>query len=147
MGPQQFDLPVYETYNTKDPAAPITGIEIVGNVTVTINWNLAGTDLTDKDVVFSDPVWTAPGNGPLNVYDEAVGGGLKPIGTVAWSAQTHALKNVETDTPNKKVRWAVTPVVQLIRTVKSSTGDPDDIQVVYTASDTVRGAWMPQPPS
>jgi hypothetical protein len=145
MGPQQFDLSVYETYQTKDPAAPITGTEIEGTVTVTINWNLAGTELTDKDVQYSDILWTGAGNGPLTVYDDALGGGMKAIGTVEWHAKTHTIKVVETETPNKQVRWAITPVVELVRTFKSTVGDPDDTGVTYTASDTVRGAWMPQP--
>jgi hypothetical protein len=147
MGPQQFDLSVFETYQTKDPAAPITGTEIEGTVSVTINWNLAGTELTDKDVQYSDASWSGAGNGPLTVYDDAMGGALVAIGTVAWTAQTHTLKKVETDTPNKQMRWAVTPVVQLIRNFKSKVGDPDDTEVTYTASDTVRGGWMPQPTS
>jgi hypothetical protein len=147
MGPQQFDLSVFETYQTKDPAAPITGTEIEGAISVTINWNMNGTELTDKDVEYSDSLWIGAGNGPLTVYDEAIGGGLKPIGTVEWKTDTHTLKKVETDTPNKQVRWAITPVIQLIRTFKSTIGDPDDTEVAYTASDTVRGGWMPQPPA
>jgi hypothetical protein len=147
MGPQEFDLQLFETYQTKDPAAPITGTEIEGTVTVTVNWNLAGTELTDKGVEFSDPVWSSAGKGPFTVYDDVFGGGMKPIGTVEWKAATHAIKNVEADAPNKQVRWAITPVVQLIRTFKSSTGDPDDTEVTNTASDTVRGAWMAQPAS
>jgi hypothetical protein len=145
MGPQQFDLSVFETYQTKDPAAPITGTEIEGTASVTINWNMAGTELTDKDVEYSDVLWTGPGNGPLTVYDAAIGGGMKAIGTVEWNAKTHTIKVVEADTPNRQIRWAITPVVQLIRTFKSATGDPDDTEVTYTASDTVRGGWMPQP--
>jgi hypothetical protein len=145
MGPQEFDLQVFETYQTRDPAAPITGTEIEGSVTVTINWNLSGTELTDKDVEFSDVAWSAAGNGPFTVYDNALGGGMKPIGTVEWKAETHAIKKVEADTPNKQVRWAITPVVQLVRAFKSTTGDPNDTEVTYTASDTVRGGWMAQP--
>jgi hypothetical protein len=145
MGPIEFDLQVFETYQTRDPAAPITGTEIQGTVTVTINWNPKGTELTDKDVVFSDAVWTGAGSGPLTVYDEALGGGLQPIGKVQWKALPRTLKVVETDTPNKQIRWAVTPLVDLVRTFKSSTGDPDDTQTTYTASDTVHGGWMPQP--
>jgi hypothetical protein len=145
LGPQQFDMTVYETYQTKDPAAPITGTEIQGTVSVTINWNLNRTELTDQGVVFSDPVWLGQGNGPLAVYDDAIGGGLQQVGTVAWTIKTQALKVVETDTPNKLYRWAITPEAQLIRTFTSKIGDPSDTQVTYTASDTVRGGWMPQP--
>jgi hypothetical protein len=145
VGPQQFDLPVYDTYQTYDPAAPIVGTQIVGTVGVTINWNLSGTDLTADGVQFSDPLWTGPGNGPLNVFDNAIGGGLKQIGTVSWSIVTHVLKVVETDTPNGNIRWAITPVVQLIRAFTSTIGAPSDTEVVNTNSDTVRGGWMPQP--
>jgi hypothetical protein len=147
MGPQEFDLQLFETYQTKDPSAPITGTEIEGTVTVTVNWNLTGTELADKGVEFADAVWSAAGKGPFTVYDDVLGGGMKPIGTVEWKAATHAIKNVEADPSSKQVRWAITPVVQLIRTYKSSTGDPDDTEVTYTASDTVRGGWMTQPAS
>ena len=145
LGPQQFDMTVYETYQTKDPAAPITGTEIQGTVSVTINWNLNRTELTDQGIVFSDPVWLGAGNGPLAVYDDAIGGGLQQVGTVAWTVKTQAFKVVETDTPNNKYRWAITPEVQLVRTFTSKIGDPPDTQVTYTASDTVRGGWMQQP--
>ena len=70
-------------------------------------------------------------------------GGLKPVGTVAWSVVTHVAKKVETDTPNQRQRWAVTPIVQLMRLFVSKDGSPPDDEVVYTASDTVRGNWMP----
>jgi hypothetical protein len=147
MGPQQFDLTVYETYQTKDPAAPLTGTQIQGTITVTVNWNLAGTQLTDQGVTYSDTLWTGPGCGPFNVYDEALGGGLQVIGTVAWKTQTNTIKTVESDPTGNQVRWSVTPVITLVRTFKSSTGDPDDTEVTYTASDTVKGAWMPKPAS
>lgn len=147
FGPQQFDLSVFETYQTKDPAAPIVGTDIEGTVGVTINWNLNRTELTKQGVVFSAPLWLGPGNGPLSVYGDVLGGGLCPTGTVAWSVMTHTLKVVELDTPNKQFRWAITPVIQLIRTFTSKTGGPPDTEVADTASDTVRGGWMPQPQS
>ena len=80
--------------------------------------------------------------GPLTIYDPA-SSVLPPIGRVTWSIETHVLKKVETDTPNKRYRWAVTPMVQLIRQAKMTDGSPSTTGVVYTASDTVRGAWAP----
>jgi hypothetical protein len=147
LGPQQFDLSVFETYQTKDPAAPLAGTDIQGTVGVTINWNLNRTELTAQGVEFSAPLWLGPGNGPLTVFDDALGGGLRPIGTVAWSVVTHALKVVDPDPSNKQYRWAITPVIQLIRKFTSSTGGLPDTRITYTASDTVRGGWIPQPPS
>ena len=95
--------------------------------------------------MFSAPLWLGPGNGPLTVYDDALGGGPTPIGKVTWSILTHTLKVAELDKSNKQFRWAITPVVQLIRTFTSMTGGPANTQVVYTASDTAKGGWMPQP--
>jgi hypothetical protein len=142
-GPQEFDLEVFDTFQTNDPAAPITGTDIAGTVGVTINWNLKGTELTAKGVEFADALWQSPGHGPLTVYDNALGGGLKPVGTVAWSVVTHALKKIEPDTPNQRQRWAITPVIQLIRNFVPNDGRPPDAEVAFTASETVRGNWMP----
>lgn len=142
-GPQEFDLEVFDTFQTNDPAAPIIGTDIAGTVGVTINWNLKGTELTAKGVEFADALWQSPGDGPLTVYDNALGGGLKPVGTVAWSVVTHALKKIEPDTPNQRQRWAITPVIQLIRNFVPNDGSPPDAEVAFTASETVRGNWMP----
>jgi hypothetical protein len=78
------------------------------------------------------------------VYSDAIGGGVQPVGTVAWKVVTTTLKAVETDTPNKLVRSTFTPQVQLVRTFTSQTGDPPDTEVAYTATETVRGGWTPQ---
>ena len=144
-GPQQFDLPVYETYLTRDPAEPLVGTDIEGTITVTINWNPAGTDLAEQGVAFSSPVWSGAVNGPLTVYDEAMGGGLQPVGTVSWSVRTQFSKAVEPDTPNKRFRWSVTPIIELVRTLKPTDGNQPDIEVTYTASDNAKGEWIPQP--
>ncbi len=145
MGPQQFDLLVFETYQTKDPAAPLVGTHIECTVGVTIDWNLNRTELTGKGVEFLDPFWSGPGNGPMTVYDEAIGGGTQPVGTVSWSVATQVLKSVEEDAPNRRYRWAVTPELQLIRKFVSKLGEPPDTEITYTASDTVRGGWIPKP--
>jgi hypothetical protein len=142
--PQQFDMEVYDSYQTHDPAAPIVGTDIQGTVSVTINWNANRTDLTDQGVQFSDVAWSASGNGPLTVYSDAIGGGLQPIGTVAWKVATSTLKSLETDTPNKQVRLTITPQVQLVRTLTSQIGDPPDTEVVNTATETAKGNWTPQ---
>lgn len=142
-GPQQFDLQVFDTFQTNDPAAPLAGTDIVGTVGVTLNWNPQGTDLTARGVEFAPAAWQSPGRGPLTVYDNVVGGGLQPVGTVAWAVATHTLKTIQTDTPNRRQRWAITPVIQLIRTFVPKDCSPPDPEVAYTASDTVRGNWMP----
>jgi hypothetical protein len=142
-GPQQFDLEVFDTFQTNDPAAPIAGTDIVGTVGVTINWNPQGTDLTAKGVDFAPALWQSPGCGPLTVYDNALGGGLQPVGTVTWSIITHVLKKIESDTPNQRQRWAITPVIQLMRSFVPKDGSPPDAEVAFTASETVRGNWMP----
>jgi hypothetical protein len=142
-GPQQFDLQVFDTFQTNDPAAPIVGTDIVGTVGVTINWNPQGTDLTAKGVEFDDALWQSPGHGPLTVYDNALGGGLQEVGAVAWCVVTHTLKKIEPDTPNHRQRWAITPLVQLTRNFVPKDGSPPTATVAFTASDTVRGNWMP----
>lgn len=143
-GPQQFDLVVYDTYKTGDPAAPIDGVNIQGTVTVTINWNPGGTDLTAEGVVFSGAVWGDAGSGPLTVYDEALGGGIQPVGTATWSVRTQSKKTMVPDTPNKRYRWTITPIVELVRTVTSTVGNPTDAEVVGNASDNAQGGWMAQ---
>jgi hypothetical protein len=140
---QQFDLEVFDTFQTNDPAAPIAGTDIVAAVEVTINWNSPGTALTAKGVEFADAAWQSPGHGPLTVYDNVMGGGLQTVGTVAWSVVTHTLKRIEPDAPNRRQRWAITPVIQLIRSFVPHSGSPPNTEVAYTASETVRGNWMP----
>ena len=143
MGPQQFNLPVGETFQTRDPAAPGTGVIISATVGITINWNNAHTELTDKGVEFDPPQWAETGCGPLTVYS-SWGDLPPPIGRVSWSIDTHLLTKTETDTPNKRYRWAITPVVQLHRQVTMTDGTPSSSVVAYTASDTVRGDWINQ---
>jgi hypothetical protein len=145
LGPQQFNLQVFDTYNTGSPNEPVDGTHIVGIVQVTIDWNLDRTDLTGKGVEFGDPFWQGPGNGPMIVYSEEIGSGPQPVGKVAWSLTTNALKDTDQDTPNKRFRWSITPVVQLVRTYTPNDGSPPDTEVVYTASDTVKGTWRPMP--
>ncbi len=145
FGPQQFDLVVYDTYKTGDPAAPIDGIDIEGTVGVTVNWNSTGTDLTPQGVQFADASWGVAGNGPITLYDEALGGGVQPVGTVAWTVKTRFSKTMEPDTPNNRYRWTITPMVDLVRTVTSTIGNPKDIQVTGNASSNAKGAWIPQP--
>jgi hypothetical protein len=138
MEPQQFELAVYETYQTKDPAAPLTGSEIQGSVAITVTW---GAGPAPPAVSFEAPAWTTVGAGPLQVFDEEIGG-AKPIGTVSWSVVTHSIVKVEPDTPAKQSRWAITPVVQLVRTFAASDGSLPVTEVTYTASDTVKGDWF-----
>jgi hypothetical protein len=145
FGPQQFNLQVFDTYNTGSPSEPLGGTQIVGDIQVTINWVLDQTDLTAKGVEFAAPFWQGSGHGPLVVYSEEIGGNSQPVAKVAWSVTTNALKETEEDTPNKRFRWVITPVVQLVRTYTPDDGSPPDIEIVNTASDTERGAWKPLP--
>jgi hypothetical protein len=145
LGPQQFNLQVFDTYRTGSPDEPVDGTHIVGVVQVTINWVLNQTALTAKGVEFGPPFWQGPGHGPLVVFSEEIGGISQPVGKVAWSMVTNALTVTEQDTASNRYRWAVTPVVQLIRTYTPDDGSPSDTEVAYTASETVRGAWQPMP--
>lgn len=140
MDPQQFSLSVYETYSTKDPNGPLTGAEIEGSIDVTVQWAAAAA--SQPTLAFAAPSWIGCGAGPLAVYDDEIGG-LKPIGTVKWAVETHSIFKTEPNTPEKKARWTVTPVVQLVRTFTPSDGSPPDTQVTYTASDTAKGDWFP----
>lgn len=139
---QGFELQLFETFQTRDPAAPIVGTDIAATVGITIDWTLKGEELTDKCVRFGDPVWGGAGHGPLTVYRDVIGGSTRADATVSWSVETHVVKKVEHDGPNRRLRWAVTPVVQLIRKTVPKDGNLARAEVVYTASDTVRGAWM-----
>ena len=143
-GPQPFDLKVYDNYQTNDPSAPLSGVDVAATTTVTVNWNAAGTDLTNKGVQFADPQWDAPGCGPLSVYADVIGGGMQKTGTVAWSVVTHVLQRMEVDTPGNRQRLAVTPVIQLLRTFTAIEGNSPEELVAFTASETVRGNWMPR---
>ena len=143
-GTQQFDLEVFDNnYATDDPGAPLVGTNVHGTVTVTINWNSAGTDLTDKAVEFSEVHWDDPGSGPLTVYSDAMGGGVQPVGAVAWTVKTSFQKTMEKDTPNKRFRWTITPQVDLIRTFTSKIGNPNETGVIFTATDNAKGGWLP----
>jgi hypothetical protein len=145
--PKQFDLVVYDNFATKDQNAPLTGVSVQGSVTVTISWNAASTDVVDKEVAFSDPVWVDPGCGPLTIYDEAIGGGVQPVGAVAWKVNTSFQKTLETDTPNNRCRWTITPVIDLVRTVTSTVGNPTETDIPYTATANAKGGWIPIGPS
>jgi hypothetical protein len=144
MPPQQFELTVYETYTTKDPKAPITGTEIQGNVGVTIDWGSGGA--SPPALTFDPASWLGAGAGPLTVYGDALGD-PKPVGTVSWDVATHSIAKTETNTPEKKSRWTITPIVQLVRTFTPCEGPQPDAEVTYTASDTAKGAWYPDPAS
>jgi hypothetical protein len=143
MALKSFDLVVYDHYQTYDPQAPIEGVSIQGTVTVTLSWNAAGTDLADPGVAFSDPVWNDPGAGPINLFDEVIGGGIMPLGVAIWSVQTSFQQTLEKDTPNNRCRWVITPAVDLIRTIISTIGKPTRAETIYTASDPVKGDWLP----
>lgn len=140
-GPQNFDLWIGETFQTHDPASPVVGVDIAATVPVTINWNVAGTELTAADVVLSAPQWQGVGHGPLTLYNP-IGFALPPIGRVDWSVETHVIKKLETHPAGGRHRWAITPIVQLRRNIKMADGTPSSSGVVYTASDTARGGWF-----
>ncbi len=145
-GTQQFDLEVYDNnYRTGDPASPLIGINIQGTVTVTIHWNAAGSDLADGSVAFAEVHWDEPGCGPLTVYSDAMGGGMQPVGAVAWTIKTSFQKTMERDTPNNRFRWTITPRVDLIKTFTSTIGAPDETGVVFTVTDNAKGGWLPLP--
>lgn len=138
-----FDLVVYDHYLTHDPQTALDGVDIQGTVTVSLGWNAAGTDLADPGVTFSDPVWTDPGAGPINLFDQVVGGGIMPLGVATWSVNTSFQKILERDTPNSRCRWSITPIVDLVRTVTSTIGKPTRSETIYTASGVVKAAWAP----
>lgn len=140
MAPLQFDLSLYETYQTKDANAPLTGTEIEGTVSVKVDWGAGGA--TQPTAAFDPPAWNATGAGPLTVYDDVIGG-VKPIGTVSWNVATHAIVKLEPNTPEMKSRWTVTPVVQLVRTFCPADGSPTQTDITFTDSDTVKGDWFP----
>ncbi|HEY1763757.1 MAG TPA: hypothetical protein VGF85_02460 [Opitutaceae bacterium] len=143
MGPKTFDLVVYDHYLTYDPQAPMDGVNVQGTVTVTIGWNPAGTDVVDAGVGFSDPAWTDTGAGPINLFDEVIGGGIMPLGVATWSVNTSFQRTLEKDTPNNRCRWVITPAVDLIRTITSTIGKPTRVVTAYTATDIVKGGWTP----
>ena len=143
MALKTFDLVVYDHYLTNDPQTSLDGVSIQGTVTVTLNWNATGSDLVDPGVAFSDPVWDDPGAGPINLFDQVIGGGIMPLGVATWSVSSSFQKTLEKDTPNGRCRWSITPVVALVRTVTSTIGKPNRIDTVYTASGVVKGAWGP----
>ena len=138
--PQPFDLWIGETFQTHDPATPIVGLDIAATVPVTVNWNAAGTGLTDDGVTFGTAQWQV-GPGPFTIYN-AIGFALPPIGRVVWTVETHVLTKTEKDTPGNRTRLAVTPLVQLVRVITMTDGTPSSHGVVYSASTTVRGAWI-----
>jgi hypothetical protein len=145
-GPQQFDLNLFETFDTKDPAAPQGGLNIQGQVGVTVNWNIAGTELTDKGVEYDAPLWLGPGCGPFTIFEEVLNQQPRPVGSVVWSVVTRTYKSVKQDPPNKRYRWSVTPVATLIRTVTSTQGKPPEItQVMSAKPDPIDGNWLPLP--
>jgi hypothetical protein len=144
MPPQQFELTVYETYQTKDPQAPITGTEIQATVGISIDWGTGGG--AQPAMTFDSPSWVGAGKGPMPVFGDALGE-PKPIGTIGWDVATHSVVKTETNTPEKKSRWTITPIVQLVRTFTPCEGTQPETEVTYTASDTAKGDWYPLPAS
>jgi hypothetical protein len=143
-GPLQFDKQVFDAFNTQAPDAPVGGTYIVGTTSITLNWNPAGTELTDQAVVFGNVRWDKSGCGPLPVYDDAMGGGMKCSGTVAWATDTDVMKKLITDAATQRVRWAITPVIRLTRTVTPIDNGPPTSDQVYEATNTVWGEWYSQ---
>lgn len=138
---QKFDLQVFDHLETNDPTHPQIGLDIVGDIGVTIHWADDGVDLDEKGVVFSAPVWGGPGGGPFTVYDNLGAGMLKPLAKVSWSLTTETLKRRETDTPTKRFRWIVAPVIHLKQHRTPTNGSATQTTVAYIASNAVKGAW------
>lgn len=138
--PQTFELWIGETFQTHDNGAPVAGVDVAATVLVTIHWDAVIAALLAQDVTFEAPRWQG-GPGPLTNYNP-IGFALPPVGRVKWGVETHVLKKTERNTPGTQTRLAVTPVVQLIRSITMTDGTPSSSGVVYTASTTVRGSWV-----
>lgn len=145
-GPQQFELPLVDTYPAYNPADTSDDISVSVAVPVTLYWNLKRTELDkDKDVQFSSPRWTQAGAGPHVVFEKTLAGRVEKVGTVEWKLTTEVLRRVETNTPGKKYRHAITPLVRLMRTFIPSNGGSPKVEEARIASSTVRGGWIPMP--
>lgn len=138
--PQEFELQVFDKFNTHDANAPIVGTDIVGTLPITLHWNAGRTDLTKKGVEFGDATWQSPGCGPLQVYEETIGGN-QLVGDVSWSLKTRVLKKKEMDSAPRRYRWLITPVVELWRKQVRPGAKSGTTQLVYTASNSVLSAW------
>lgn len=147
-GPQQFELSLGDTYPANNPADPNDDISVSVVVPVTLHWNLERTALDkEKDVQFSTPRWSGAGAGPHVVFEEKMGGRVEKVGTVEWKLASDVLRRVETNTPGKKYRLMITPVVRLMRTFTPSNGGSPRFEEVRINSSTVRGGWIPMPGS
>ena len=143
-GPQQFNLQVIESsFQTNNPALPIVGLDVLADVRVTIKWNDTGValstiqidtgDPTKDGVTYDQPEWQSPGAGPFDLYEQVMGGNLRKVGTVRWSLKAKTLVKTQSNPAARKTRVAVTPTIQLIRTIERIGAAPE-ASVIYTAS-------------
>ncbi len=142
-GPQQFELQLIDSFPAYNPADPSDDIGVTVAIPVTLHWNLDRTELDkEKDVQFSPARWTGVGSGPHVVYEEKLAGRIEKVGTVEWKVITEVLRRVETNTPGKKYRHVITPLVRLMRTFTPSNGGSPKVEEARTAASTVRGGWL-----
>jgi hypothetical protein len=146
FGPQQFELPLSDSYPANNPADESDDLRVEVIVPVTLFWNLERTQLDEKkDVQFGAPRWLGVGSGPLPVFQQKLAGTVEKVGTVQWTVITEVLRRVETNSAGKKYRHLITPLVRLIRTFTPSNGGSPSIEEVRQNSSTVRGDWISLP--
>ena len=145
-GPQQFELTVRDSFAANNPAdeSDDAAVEVV--TPVTICWNLHRTALEkDQGVVFSAPRWLGSGKGPIQVFEEKLGGNMAKTGSASWEQTTEVLQKVEMHGNGKKYRLLVTPQVRLLRTFVPATGGSPRTEEVAKAAATARGTWVDLP--
>lgn len=144
LGPLQFDLEVSDTFQTRAPNEPLVGTVIRVKAQVSVNWNLARTEIGAADgVTFSALRWLDAGRGPLPVHEIGFNG-TKKTGTISYEAVTGFFRVIQEDTAGNRYRWLVTPYIKLVRTFSPLEGAPTIAEAQH-AQGTAEGAWQPLP--
>lgn len=146
LGPDVFEIQLSDSFSTLNPNDPIVGIDLTAVVPVTVNWNLARTDLIStpeqKEVTFGEIRWEGAGAGPHDIFEEKLGGQREKVGTVTWSITLEYYKIVQTN--GGLHRWLVTPCPILYRTeVRSGQGTKKT--EILKQPVPCPGAWVKTP--
>jgi len=146
LGPLSFELNFLDSFDTRVPQAPITGIETSVDVNIVVHWNLARTELEDSGVEYDPIVWTKAGPGPHDVFEDQLGlSERKKVGTITWSLVTKTQKWIQKD--GARFRMVVTVIPTLMLTQKRTGVSAPAIEIRQTQPIPCHGAWQNLPPS
>ena len=147
-GPSTHWRQATDKVTTNNPADRRNTVMVTYKALVTLDWDYHRRKLSRSGIKFTAGSWLGAGSGPVDVFENIIGGKQRKTGRFKWKVTTGFLQKTETDRKARKYRNLYTPFIRMVRTFEPvGGGTPVVTELPQCGSGllTERGSWQEVP--